>query len=94
MKRSKKNRVTEALDMVQNANESALLADGFNDALIGVCYQFGRPPVAAYDLDKIIGILMKRDKMTRDEAVEFWEFNIVGSGMGENNCVYIEQAQS
>ena len=74
---------------VAEYNEEALFMDGFDDAIVGICSQFGRPPVAAYDKEKVIKILMKN--MSREEAEEFWEYNQIGSWMGENTPVFIER---
>jgi len=35
------------------------------------------------DRDKCIDILIKRDRMSYEEADDFFEFNAVGSWMGE-----------
>lgn len=86
----KRKKANEGIDRLSEINEDALCADGFDAAFMGVCYQFGRPPVAAYDLDKVLKILMK-DGMSREEAMEYWDYNMVGSGMGDNNCVYVEK---
>ena len=59
-----------------------LRADGLDKAIAGICRQFGRPDVILYDEDKVIEILMEREKMDYKEAVEFFEFNIIGAGMG------------
>ena len=88
--KSNKSNKIDTVDIIKEYNSDALLADGFNDAIIGMCHQFDRPPVVAYDFEKVIFILMK-DKMSREEAIEFWEYNMVGAGMGDNNCVYIEK---
>ena len=73
---------------VAEYNEDALLADGFEEALIGVAERINLS-VAAYDVDKIITILMERDGMTDEEAIEYFEFNIRGAWMGEHTPVYI-----
>ena len=65
--------------------EDLLFADGFDEAIIGVEERAG---VVAYDIDKIIEILMR--EMTEDEAVEYFEFNILGAYMGEKTPVYIK----
>jgi hypothetical protein len=39
---------------------------------------------------KCIDILMKRDDMTEEEAVEYFEFNVTGSYVGENTPVFVE----
>lgn len=67
--------------------EGLLFADGFDDAIIGVAERIGMEPVVAYDTNKIIEIL-SRD-MTEDEAVEYFEFNILGAHMGERTPVFI-----
>ena len=76
------------LEALQEVDPGILQADGLEDALIGICHQFGRPAVAAYDYDKVIEIL-KSQSMTHEEAVEFFEFNIVGAWVGEYTPVFI-----
>jgi hypothetical protein len=69
---------------IEGVNEEALLAGGFDDALIGWVTRMGMSaPVALYDRDKCIKILMARDGMDEDEAEEFFDFNVVGSWMGD-----------
>ena len=60
-------------------NEDALLADGFEDAFLGICQQYGRPPVAAYDLNACIKLLVERDGMSHEEAEEYFSFNVIGA---------------
>ena len=67
---------------VSEYNEDALIADGLDEAI-------NLGPVAAYSVEKIYGILMTRDGMTYEEAIEFFEYNIKGSWMGEYTPVYI-----
>jgi hypothetical protein len=74
---------------VAEYNDEALLMDGFDDAIIGMCYRYGSNPVVAYDREKVIDILMK--DMSRDEAEEFWDYNQIGSWRGEGSPVFIEK---
>jgi len=60
-----------------------LLADGFEEAFMGVSYSFGSAPKACYDTNKCIDILQKRDGMTLDEAVEYFDYNVTGAYVGE-----------
>lgn len=62
-------------------------ADGFDDCVCGVIESFGNPPVLAYDKDKIIDRLT--EDMSREEAYEFFEFNILGAYVGESTPVYL-----
>lgn len=66
----------------------ALLADGFEDALIGYGFRFNHP-VAIYDYDKCLEVLVLRDQMTPDEAIEYFDFNVIGAYVGESTPVYI-----
>jgi hypothetical protein len=65
-----------------------LIADGFDEAIIGIGRQFNKQLVI-YDEDKCIQILMERDGMTDEEAIEFFEFNVVGAYVGEYTPVYV-----
>lgn len=65
----------------------ALLADGFENALIGYSQQFNKT-VALYDYEKCIKILMERDGMSWEEAVEFFEFNVQGASMGDRTPAF------
>jgi hypothetical protein len=65
-----------------------LFADGFDEALIGVVERACQPTIALYDRDKCIAILMKRDKMSDEEAVEFFEFNVIGSWVGDRTPAF------
>ena len=75
----KSNKLT---DIICEYNEDSLLADGFDEAIIGMVDGFNREPVVLYDKDKCIDILAK--DMSREEAVEYFDFNVIGSYMGEN----------
>lgn len=59
-----------------------VLADGFEDALLGYVEVFSRS-IALYDRAKCIRILMTRDGMDREDAEEFFDFNVTGAYVGE-----------
>ena len=66
-----------------------LLADGFEEALIGIGNQFDTS-LAVYDIDKCFEILRSRDGMSEEEAVEFFSYNVQGAYVGESTPVFIE----
>jgi hypothetical protein len=68
----------------------ALLCDGFDEAIIGVAERKGMEPVVAYNKWKIIDILMNRDGMSYEEAVEFFDFNIIDAWVGEMTPIFIQ----
>jgi hypothetical protein len=70
-------------------SQELLLADGFNDAIIGTCERAGgMGPVALYDTNKCLKILMERDGMDEEEAIEFFEFNVVAAWVGDETPVF------
>lgn len=69
--------------------DERLLADGFEDALIGVGRQFNQE-LSVYDYNKCVEILRERDGMTYDEAFEYMEYNVVGAWVGKATPVFVE----
>lgn len=69
-----------------------LTADGFDSAIVGITeHQPGRGRLVAYDVDRMVSVLMKRDKMTQEEAEEFLEFNTFGSWVGDGTPVFVRR---
>ena len=84
----KRKRISkEDWDVLMEQFEGALMATGFEEALIGFGYQFNKT-LAVYDRDKCINILIATG-MDYEEAVEYFEFNVVGSYVGETTPVFI-----
>jgi hypothetical protein len=69
--------------------EGAIILDGLDDAIVGVTEEFGNGRRILYSADKILNILMERDGMTWHEAVEFYDYNILGLHAGEQNPVFL-----
>jgi hypothetical protein len=67
-------------------SDGALLADGFSEALIGMGTRFSYD-VAVYDYEKCIEIL-ERD-MSREDAEEYFDFNVSGAYVGDNTPVFV-----
>ena len=70
-------------------DEECLVADGFDDAVIGILY--GIEPKAVYSVRKIVDILM--EDMSYEDAVEHFEYNIAGSYVGEKTPLYVYDIQ-
>jgi hypothetical protein len=80
----------ELLDVLGDENPEALTADGFEDAFIGICRRSSKPPLAAYSYEKCIKVIM-RDGTSEEEAVEHFEYNVIGSWVGEGTPVFIQK---
>lgn len=64
-------------------------ADGFDKAIIGYTRIAGRDDVIAYDYWKCIDILIERDGMKAEDAIEYMEFNVVSAYFGEGTPAFI-----
>ena len=73
--------------------DKILLADGFEEAFVGVVESFGLVPRACYDYNKCIQILMRPSDMEYEDAVEFFEFNVEQCYVGEHTPAFIKQIQ-
>ena len=62
-----------------------ITADGFDSCIIGKDSR----DRAVYDADAMIDVLIMRDDMTREEAEEFFWYNIDGSHLGDETPVYV-----
>lgn len=71
----------------------AYLADGFKEALIGIGRQFNQD-LAIYDYDKCVDILMTRDGMDHDEALEWMEYCVLGAYVGPGTPVFLEKDEN
>ena len=78
------------IKLLKEENPDYLMADGFDDAIVGTAVRFGMHRVVLYDTIKCIDILMKRDKMTEEEAIDFFYYNVLGSWMGEYTPCFSE----
>ena len=80
---------SEIDDILESRGESVLLADGFDDAFIGVSQRINEPLLAVYSYDKMVEVLVVRDGMTEDEACEYIDFNVVGAWVGEQTPIIV-----
>ena len=79
----------EEFNEVGDINPEAIIYDGYDDAIIGMASRINLGPVVAYDVDKILEILVERDGMTYEEAMEFFDFNIMGGWLGEFTPIFV-----
>jgi hypothetical protein len=64
--------------------DKTMLFDGFEKAFLGILRRCGQSiPIAIYDYGRCMDILMERDGMEEDEAVEWIEHNSIGAWVGD-----------
>lgn len=62
-----------------------ITADGFDSCIIGK----DTKNRAIYDADAMIAVLISRDDMDYEDAVEYFWFNIDGAYVGEETPIYV-----
>ena len=80
----------DRLEFIEDNYPDVLIADGFDDAIMGIVERYGMNPVVLYNKNKCLKILQKRDGMTESEAIDFYYYNIVGAYMGEHTPCFAE----
>ena len=63
-----------------------LVADGFDDAIIGIDMVSEK---VIYDKYKMCEILVK-EGLTYEEAIEFLAYNVFGTYVGEHTPIYVD----
>jgi hypothetical protein len=78
------------IEEIKEQAEGTIILDGLDDAIIGMAEEFGNGPRIVYSKSKIFKILMERDGMEEIEAIEFYEFNILGLFASPQNAIFLE----
>lgn len=68
-----------------------VLADGFDEALVGLGQRCGQPSVAIYDREKCIRILIERYNLPWTMAEEFFDFNVSQSWVGDRTPIFLRK---
>ena len=84
--------MTKADTLAEHYPDSDLLqAEGFDDAIMGVAFDnMNAVPRLVYSITRCLEILMKRDKMSEEEASEYFSFNVQGAYMGEKTPIWVD----
>jgi len=79
----------EIVQLLSDCDEDILLADGFEDAFLGVGERCGGPSVAVYDYEQALSVLVRRDGLSEEEAEEHLQFNVLGAYAGPNTPYFL-----
>ena len=78
------------LEKIAELNPDAVVLDGLDSAIIGICSRFNMDPVLLYDKEKCVQVFIDKDGMTEEEAEEFLEFNTYGLWAGEGTPCFAD----
>ena len=76
--------------MAQEGTET-IKFDGLDSAFLGFATQWGGPTLAVYDEEKIITCL--EETMTRQDAMEYYEYNIMCLYAGPGTPMILENSE-
>lgn len=84
----------QVLENYLDDQKETLFADGFDDAIIGMSVGISARDVVVYDYDKCVEILMVRDKISHEDAVDYIEYNTVNAYFGNYTPIFIKTCES
>ena len=64
----------------------------YDHCMVGIGYRFNAGPLAVYDIERVLQVLEK-DGMTEEEAIEWYEYNIIGGWVGDGTPIFINLFQ-
>ena len=76
-------------ELCERHGDDLLFADGYDDAIVGVCVGFDSGRVA-YSIPKMIDICAQELAIDHDEAAEWLEYNTFGAYVGKHTPIYVE----
>ncbi len=63
--------------------------DHYDVCVVGIAERCGMEAVAVYDKDCLLRMLVEKEGMTEEEAVEWYEYNMVGAYVGERTPMFM-----
>ena len=84
LRQARRERIQALVDNIAELNPEAILLEPqsfYNEAIMGYS-EDGR---VVYSVDQILSGHVNQDDMTYEEAIEFFEFNTIGTFMGMDN---------
>jgi hypothetical protein len=63
---------------------------GYEDCIIGVLHRPGGKPVCVMNMDQMIVKLVTQDGMSLEDAMEYFEYNILGAYVGDQTPIYVQ----
>jgi hypothetical protein len=81
------NKIQQILE--KYPDDDLIKADGFDDAIIGICTNSQR---LVYSVQKSIEIL--KLTMSHEEAVEHFYFNVAGADVGKQTPIWVEELEA
>jgi hypothetical protein len=72
----------------EDADVELIFYDGMDDAIVGIGQRF-TTYFMVYDFEKVLDKLVTRDGMSYEDALEYFDFNIVGGWVGDATPCFV-----
>lgn len=76
-------------DYLENYDQTTMLMDGFDEALIGFSQRINEPLLAVYSWEKMVDVCVNRDRMSTEEAEEYINYNCIGAWIGDQTPIIV-----
>ena len=73
----------DIVSTLEELNPEAIMYDGFDEAIVGMVARCGTEPLALYDREKCLQILMDKG-VSYEEALDYFCYNVEGCWAGPN----------
>ena len=92
--------IDEIRSMMEEINPEALMANGFDDCLVGYLEQCGQPAALCYDAEKMVEKVAREMQLqnpelspedARSNAQEYLDFNTFGSYNGPGSPMWLNR---
>lgn len=81
-------KIDDLADQYADEDAPMLKADGYDNCVVGVVLRYGTQPILCYSKKKVLKKLAK--EMSREEAEEWFEFNMLGAWVGEGTPCFLD----
>jgi len=82
--------VNDLLEALAEENPEAIFFTGLEEAIVGVARQWSKKPLVVYGAERIIRVFMEREGMSREDAEEWFSFNVQCLWAGEGTPLILE----
>lgn len=79
----------ELLEKMRELNPDATYPTGMEEAIIGIGERCGQPALFVVSAEKCVELLMRDSGMGREDAVEFYDFNVAGAWVGDHTPIFM-----
>lgn len=86
--------VRDVLSDMAGGTITVLTEECYDEALVGIIEKYGIEPCVVYDKGKLLEIIMRENNCDIFEALEHFEYNIIGAYVGETTPAFLSTLES